>query len=65
MPAKAKEGLFIIDISGLGLSHKELLAIEKEINQVVMARLKEKPELAKRKFMRPPGPPMGLWEGER
>lgn len=64
MPAESearREGLFIIDISKLGLSHEELLEIEKDINAAVMNRLKTRSKGKKPSFLRPPGPPMGLY----
>ncbi|MFB9981032.1 hypothetical protein ACFSQQ_39785 [Mesorhizobium kowhaii] len=64
-PDNTSEGLFIIDLSKLGLSHEELIEIETDINAAVMARLKANPKGAKRSFMRPPGPPMGLWIQEK
>jgi hypothetical protein len=59
---KKREGLFIVDISGLGLSHEELLKVEKDINDAVMKHLQGNRAAAGAKFLRPPGPLMGLWE---
>jgi hypothetical protein len=58
---KQREGLFIVDVSKFGLSHDELLNIEKDINAAVMKHLQAKAGAGSFRFLRPPGPPMGLW----